>query len=583
MRRALVVLFFFPSLVAQAKGPPAAPPPAAEPLPDPKELVEAVRLSIRDMSPSFRPGPYTTIKVDATDPERIALGTSDGYVAFSPQGGADAQESQVVSARQYIIMTLRGNNSKTRSYSGVRNAFTIPPGRLFFVLLNAGMPTGHWQSWQAINDVPTDIIDLSLPADPSTPMLVGAATGVYTGDLRRGVWTRVIGSHRLKDKSTPGFAVAVDPQEPHHMLASTSEGVFVSLDGGANFSRHRGFAEDARVTQFQWSRESPDRVIAIVQNQVMMSDDRGQTFNAAFAAPDSINQLTVAQDGIYAGTASGVFIQDDKNRTETRLAGQNVVGVVPLGIIKAALVATSRELFLTAPGASRRLKIAADHEDFIALVGTPAVAWALTRTQVLRISAAEPRTVKRSRQPLVMRMDLPEVEAQVRRHMGFGGPESTRLYDRWYAKVIPRIMLRFKGMLTHDYSLSRDLSLPLKPFDFWSTGTSSSCCGTIVGEPAVAMMVHASWSPSKFTGYGVSNPYAFIESGLRSERERIFGEIRWRYRALAHLVRLFAFPPADEVQALLWRFRLEEYSSYLQQLCGCTVVDMPTEERTDDG
>jgi hypothetical protein len=164
------------------------------------------------------------------------VGTQDGHVAWSIDGGVTAGESSAVVARDYVVNNLRGVNFRHREYAGLR------PGRgatrLFLLMLQQGLPVTRWASWMANENPHYDITGIALP--PAAGRMIAASPrGILVSDAHRGVWTTALGGPRPKGEDIAGFAVAIDPEDPSYVLAGTSAGLWVSHDGGRTFFQHR--------------------------------------------------------------------------------------------------------------------------------------------------------------------------------------------------------------------------------------------------------------------------------------------------------------------------------------------------------
>ena len=146
-----------------------------------------------------------------------------------------------------------------------------------------------------------------------------------------------------------------------------------------------------------------------------------------------------------------------------------------------------------------------------------------------------------------------------------GGPEDTRVHDRWYAKLLPSVEVTVGGFL---YKTKDQISDPtVLPGRVWqAVGQSNS---------RVQFEVFARWDLMQVLlgDNNVSNPNLIIEANIRQKRDEVIDQVRWHYREVAELTHELAHPPADAVTELEWRMRLEEYASYLEFLSGKKVVD----------
>ncbi|HJZ89016.1 MAG TPA: hypothetical protein VKN99_27785 [Polyangia bacterium] len=536
-------------------------------------LAGRVGSAIVDVSPSFRPGPYSAITIDPVHPERIVVGTHDGHVLWTLDGGLTAMESQALSPREYMYMTLRGANSKNRSYAGTQR----PRGgdRLFMNLLNEGLPVARWALWMALENNRVDVNDIAL--SPSDGRLVLATpSGIWISDDWRGVWSRTMGPARPKEREPVGFAVAIDPRNRKFVLAGTAEGILVSHDGGLSFRPHpnRKLAEQ-EVHRFIWDPEDNDHILALTaEGTVLQSKDHGKSFEEALSAGSEINAVALAPEGAYIATKKGLLAPGPEGEDRRLFKDQSVVGVVPVGE-GVALVATETALMLLEPdGGMGTLMRTTLTDPFQALVGTSDLAWALTRFGIFRIGATEDRAPARAPHPPKIKLSLEELQHAVISHMHIGDPQDTRLAPRWYADLLPTLTVRVKGVVEHGYNLTYDYTLPL-PFRYAGGWESTSCCGGVPGEPPVAVVVLLSWDLSRVVfgqASNVSMPYTMIEQNLRPIKETVLGEVRWRYRECAHLAMLLEHPPENPTVELFWRLRLEEHASYLEALSGRDVV-----------
>jgi hypothetical protein len=163
-----------------------------------------------------------------------------------------------------------------------------------------------------------------------------------------------------------------------------------------------------------------------------------------------------------------------------------------------------------------------------------------------------------------MLMSAAELEDKVLDYTGLGSPLDTRLHERWYDKLLPRITATARGTLFSGTNLRRD-DIVL-PFQVWQTGATA--------YDRNYFEVFASWDLRELLlgDNNVSNPNLIIESQIRDKRAAVIEQIRWHYRECAALVADLARPPEDPTLELNWRLRLDEHASYLEFMAGRKVV-----------
>ncbi|HEY5920249.1 MAG TPA: hypothetical protein VIV11_01205 [Kofleriaceae bacterium] len=525
----------------------------------------AAQFAVENVSPAFPPGPYTALTVDRNNPRRVAVGTSSGRVAWSDDAGRTAHESSALQARDYDVMSMRGTGTRFLFSSAQRTNRAI---RLFNVAGAKGVQIPRWASWMALSDPITDVTAIALPSGDGR-MVLASAAGVYLSDVQRTMWTRMLGgpAPMPKKHDLVGTSVAISPKDSRVVLAGTSQGLYVSRDGGFTFSPHRQLTD--AIVGVIWDATRPELIVVITTEAVMQSADGGEKFQQAFANAD-VRDIALTDDGALVATADGLHVIEASGERKL-LAGKSVVGVVPWQD-GTTLVATDTALFVLGRDGGRiDLLHATEQDPFLRLVGRPPLAYALTASGVFRVGEREQRV--RAQTPPRLKLSLVSLERIVMRNT-IEDPEDTRMQDRWYARLLPRVIVEVRGYVDRSDRIMFDGTFPVR-YRF----------AEATADARTERMVWAMWDLSKvvFGSGNVTNPNLLIESQLRTTRERIAKEVRTRYREAAALTNQLARPPADPLTAILWRMRLEELSAYLEALAGREVVDLGTSPLTDQG
>ncbi len=533
-----------------------------------------------NVASAFKPGPYTFLKVDPTDPQRFVVGSPDGSLLETRDGGSTVYEAQVLSARQYYPMVLRGlGGARPPSLS---RTFGRTANRLFVSLLHAGVTPTRWAPWMSLEDPSTEILDVALPLPGGHGALAGP-NGVFISDERMGVWTRALGFPRPKGNVLVGFSVGFDPGNPNVLFTGTSEGMFVSFNGGTTFTRHPDKKlADEQVKQILWDHAEPKNVFLVAGGTIYKSENRGQSFESVLSLEQEVSAIAQSEEGVYVAFGKGLSLFGSEG-TKELIKDESVVGVVAMGS-GTVLAATETQLWLIDAEGRRSLMNTTAQDPFVKLAGNAEVAWALTKYGIYRVGVKEPREHQRAKKGPRLLMTLDEVQAGALKFLGIANPTHTRLNDRWYANFLPTVIVEVKQQLSPTHSITYDGTFPIR-YRFAQASNSTTCCGAF-GTSEPQALVWVKWDLSKLIAgaYGnVSQPFGLVEQGLRTSRTKILDEVRWRYREIRQLCAQLRFPPKDPKTRLFWQLRLEEYAHYIDALTGKQVVAIEDDmEEPDD-
>ncbi len=350
----------------------------------PCAAAEAQDSIFTNVAPTFRPGPYSFLRVDATDPQRFVVGTPDGWVMETRDGGKTSTEVQALSPRIYFPLVLRGTGGNRGSQFGRSEGRSAH--RLFIALLHAGLTTTRWAPWMALEDPSTEILDIA-PAPAGGHAALAGPNGVFVSDERMGVWVRAVGFPRPKGNATAGFSVAFDPSNKDILFAGTSDGFFVSRDGGQNFARHPDKKlADETVRAIIWNQTEPDNVLLLAGETIYKSENHGQSFEAVLSADGDVNSIASADEGVYVATSKGLSLYGGEGTKKILKSEppEAVVGVVVAGK-GAVLAATETQLYICDADGKRSIMNTTSADPFVKLAGTGELAWALTKYGIFHV------------------------------------------------------------------------------------------------------------------------------------------------------------------------------------------------------
>jgi hypothetical protein len=144
--------------------------------------------TVTNMSASFRAGPYSSLSVYRATRSGFAVGTSDGHLVWSEDGGETTTEAQVIvpaaSSTRYPSAAASAPSSRSarRTCSTRRSATedALQASRSeertllsFIYLLGLGLPAGRVQIWMQTSDAIAEMGDIAWPKGDG-PMVIAA-------------------------------------------------------------------------------------------------------------------------------------------------------------------------------------------------------------------------------------------------------------------------------------------------------------------------------------------------------------------------------------------------------------------------
>lgn len=152
---------------------------------------------------------------------------------------------------------------------------------IYIGTLNDGMyrSTNRGDTWEKLYFPPIKAYGLAIDRSNGDRLY---ASGVY-GNVSKIYVTENAGSDWREVYTEPGagsviIALAVDPNNPNHVIAANSNGVVIeSLDQGATWKNVNTF--NGPVTQMSFVEKSPGTILVLIQNNdILVSRDNGLTW-----------------------------------------------------------------------------------------------------------------------------------------------------------------------------------------------------------------------------------------------------------------------------------------------------------------
>lgn len=267
---------------------------------------------------------------DPGNPNRVFLGTADGHIFGTEDGGAHWELLGRAGARADSVVTaiLVDPRDPKSLFAATWTRDPAAGGGVF----QSGDGGRNWAgaglAGQAVRAL------AMAPSSPDT-LVAGTLDGIYrTRDAGR-TWSRISpqGDAEIRNLDS----LAVDPKDPDVIYAGTFHLPWKTTDGGMSWqSIHTGMIDDSDVMSILADRKQPGRVYASACSGIYRSEDGGALWEKVQGIPyESRRTVQILQDAqhpdiVLAATTEGLWKSADAGSTWIRLtpADWPVTGIV---------------------------------------------------------------------------------------------------------------------------------------------------------------------------------------------------------------------------------------------------------------
>lgn len=274
-------------------------------------------------------GDIRSLAADPNDNRVIYMGTSDGHVFTSRDGGDSWSLLSRVGERQdTVVMYLLVHARDSRIiYAGTWTLGGIGGG--------VYRSDDRGRSWRYMG---LDGLTVRMLAQSSTePQTLVAATvqGVYRSTNAGKNWELITPTNH--DDLRNFDSVAIDPRDAQAIYAGTYHLAWKTLDGGRNWVPiHRGMIDDSDVMHLGIDRQNPDRIFATACSGMYRSENRGELWAKIQGIPATARRTHFLQQDpqqpqtLYAGTTQGLWKSIDDGTSWKRMtpAQWSLIGLV---------------------------------------------------------------------------------------------------------------------------------------------------------------------------------------------------------------------------------------------------------------
>jgi photosystem II stability/assembly factor-like uncharacterized protein len=281
-------------------------------------------------------GDVRTLASDPSRPNFVYLGTTDGHIFGSEDGG-----------RHWQLLGLAG-----AAHNAIVTAILVDPrdSDLLFASIwtrekqgeGGGIyrSTDRGRSWQPAGLVGHAVrAFVAAPSDPNI-LVAGALDGVFRSRDAGKNWEMITPAN---DPELQNFdSLAIDPQNPEIIYAGTFHLPWKTVDGGRDWAAiHEGMIDDSDVLSLAVNPSNPEQVFASACSGIYRSDDAGAHWKRIQGIPDSSKRTLVIRfdtrqtNTLYAGTTDGLWKSTESGARWRRVSPSNWV-VNALAVLPAA-------------------------------------------------------------------------------------------------------------------------------------------------------------------------------------------------------------------------------------------------------
>ena len=271
-------------------------------------------------------GDVRALLIDARDSRVVFLGSSDGQIFKSADGGTSwAPLVPGIGRRGLVVDSLIQHPSElTRFYAGAWDQLSKGGG--LFESSDGG------ETWKEVRlpGAKNAVRGIAISPSDSARMIVGTLEGVFASENGGRKWVKAFSS----GGEIPSIeSVAIDPVNPKNLYVGTWHLGYRSRDFGRTWVQsHRGMVGDSDIFSIAVNPRNPEIVYASACSGVYRSGNRAESWvrlRPRQGRPDvraHIVAIDPAEPGrVYVGSTEGLFVSNDDGRTWVRKTGSKTV------------------------------------------------------------------------------------------------------------------------------------------------------------------------------------------------------------------------------------------------------------------
>ncbi len=274
-------------------------------------------------------GPYggdaRSFAVDPKDPKHIYLGTANGWIYDSQDGGSSWRRLARVGKRDDLVLDHIAVDRGDPKHLLVGVWVLGQTGGGLFESKDQG------KGWSEVGDLKGQSVrSLAESLSDSKIFVAGTLEGIYRSSDGGAHWKLISpeGSHEIHEVES----VAIDPKDPSTIYAGTWHLPWKTSDGGEHWNNIKeGVIDDSDVFSIIVDPKDPKTVYASACSGIYKSDSGGDKFQKVQGIPSTARRTRVLMQSpsdlgtVFAGTTEGLFRTTDEGKTWGRTTGPEVI------------------------------------------------------------------------------------------------------------------------------------------------------------------------------------------------------------------------------------------------------------------
>lgn len=270
-------------------------------------------------------GDVTVLSIDPKNADHILIGSSDGQIYRSTDGGTIWKRLRPgINAPGFIVRVIYFDREKTNViYAGVKPQTELgkdtDSGGLF-------VSEDNGENWRETPPMRGRAIrSLSQSASDPNVLAIAASDGVYRSGDRGKTWERMT---RVEDPEFRGFhSIAIDPRDANAIYVGTHHLPWKTSDGGKTWKptgyKEIGMIDDSDIFSIQVDPDNPNTVLMSACSGIYRSRDAGTGWAKFQGIPYSSRRTHIIYrhptkpETIFAGTTEGLWVSNEDGKPDT--------------------------------------------------------------------------------------------------------------------------------------------------------------------------------------------------------------------------------------------------------------------------